>query len=87
VSGLGVERLESPIVEYEELDAAERADDPRIATVAAGERQLAEQLGDALIEDRPIIPAGLVAERAGEPTFADTGRAREILPKNRLSRF
>ncbi len=33
VSGLGVERLESPIVEDEELDAAERADDPRIATV------------------------------------------------------
>jgi hypothetical protein len=87
MTGLCVERLESPIVEDEELDAAERADDPRVATVASGERQLAEQLGDALIENRSIIPAGLVAECTGEPTLADTGRAREILPKNRLSRF
>ena len=42
VAGLGVERLQSPVVEDEELDAAERADDPRVATVASGERQLAE---------------------------------------------
>ena len=42
MTGLCVERLESPVVEDEELDAAERADDPRVATVASGERQLAE---------------------------------------------
>jgi hypothetical protein len=65
VSGLGVERLESPVVEDEELDAAERAGDAGIAAIAAGERQLAEQLGDALIEDGAIVAAGLVAKRAG----------------------
>jgi hypothetical protein len=63
VAGLCIERLEPPIVEDEELDAAEGADDARIAAVATGERQLAEELGETLIENRSIIPAGLVAER------------------------
>lgn len=40
VSGLCVERLEAPIVEDEELDAAEGADETGIAAVAARERQL-----------------------------------------------
>ena len=31
-------------------------------------------LRDALIEDRAVVAAGLVAERRGEPTFADAGR-------------
>jgi hypothetical protein len=87
VAGLGVERLEPPIVEDEELDVAEHTDETGIAAVAARERQIAEQLGQTLVQHRAVIPARFVAERAGEPTLADTGRAREILPKNRLSRF
>ena len=75
VAGLGVERLEPPVVEDQELDAAEGADDAGIAAVAAGEREIAEQLGDALVEHRAIIPAGLVAEGAGQPTLADASRA------------
>jgi hypothetical protein len=35
-----------------------------------------------MVEDRAVITAGLVAERASNPTFADSGRARDILPKN-----
>ena len=77
VTGLGIERLESPIVENEKLDAAERAGEAGIAAVAAGERQIAEQLGDALIENGAIVAAGLVAERASQPAFADAGRAAD----------
>ena len=71
VSGLGVERLETPVVEDEELDAAEGANDGGIAAVAAGEGEIAEQLGDALVEDGAVVATGLVAEGASQPTFAD----------------
>ena len=59
----GVERLEAPIVKDEELHATERALDACIAAIAAGEREVSEQLGDALVEDGAIIAASLVAER------------------------
>jgi len=45
-----IERFEAPIIEDEELNAGEAAQDPGIAAVAAGERELGEQLGAALIE-------------------------------------
>ena len=70
----GVERFEAPIVEDEELGAAEAAHDAGIAAVAAGQREIGEQLGDALIEDRAVVAAGLVAEGTGKPAFADAGR-------------
>src|SRR5262249_29460399 len=31
--------------------------------------------GDAVVEHRAVVAAGLVAERAGEPTFAEAGLA------------
>ena len=46
-----------------------------MAAVAARQREFLEQPGHALIEDRPIVAAGLVAERRGQPTLADAGRA------------
>jgi hypothetical protein len=75
VTGLCVERLEAPVIENQQLDATEGANDPGIAAVAAREREITEQLGDALVEDRAVIAAGLVAEGAGQPTLADAGRA------------
>jgi hypothetical protein len=48
VAGLSVEGLEPPVVEDEELDAAECAGEAGITAVAARQRQIAEQLGDAL---------------------------------------
>ena len=67
------ERLETPIVEHQELDAGEGAHQTRVATVAARQRKIAEHTRDALIEDRAIIAACLVAEGASQPAFADTG--------------
>src|SRR3954469_10751146 len=73
VALLGAERFEAPIVEDQQLDAAEGAHQPGIAAVATGQREIDEQLGDALIEYRAVVAARLVAERAGKPTLADTG--------------
>src|ERR1700730_18161592 len=71
---LGPQRLEPPIIEDEELDATERPHQTRVSPVAAGEREIAEHPGHALIEHRAIVAACLVAERASQPTFADAGR-------------
>jgi hypothetical protein len=69
----GIEGLKTPVVENEQLHAAERALDARIATVAAAEREICEQLGNALIEHRAIVATGFVTEGRGEPAFADAG--------------
>src|SRR5712691_9278033 len=74
VALLGPERLQAPIVEDQELDAAERAHQAGVAAVAAGEREIAEHAGRALIKHRAIVAAGFVAEGTGQPAFADTGR-------------
>jgi hypothetical protein len=58
-----VERLEPPVVEDEELYSAERPLDAGTATIAAGEREISEQLGNAVVEDGAVIAARLVAER------------------------
>jgi hypothetical protein len=40
-----------------------------------------------MVEHGAIIAAGFVAERAGEPAFAEPGRARDIRPKNMCLRL
>src|SRR6476660_2181304 len=64
-AGDGIERIEATIVENEELGAGEGSHDAGMAAVAAGQREIGEQLGDALIEDRTVIAAGLMAESTG----------------------
>src|SRR5260370_14922374 len=76
VAGLvGPEWLEAPVMEDEQPDLAEPLHQPWIATVAAGECEVGEQLGHALIENGSVVATGFVAECAGEPGFADAGGA------------
>jgi hypothetical protein len=63
VTGSGIERLEAPIVEDEQIDAAKRAQQAQVASVAAGERKIGEEPGGALIEYRAVVAAGFVSER------------------------
>jgi hypothetical protein len=72
-TGSGVERLEAPIVEDEELDAGKAAQDAGVAAVTAGECELGKELRDPVIEDRAIVTAGFVSQGTGKPTFADPG--------------
>lgn len=62
VTGGGVERLEAPVVENDQIDAAERSQQTGVAAVAAREGEFTEQPRHALIQHRAIIAAGLVAE-------------------------
>ena len=74
VSLLGTERLETPVVEDKELDAAEGAHEAGITAIAFAEGQIAEQPWDALVEHGAVVAAGLVAKGAGQPALADPGR-------------
>jgi len=62
VTSGGIEGLETPVVEDEQLYAAERALDAGIAAIAAGEREVGEELGNALVENGAIVATGFVAE-------------------------
>src|SRR5690348_3129944 len=73
-TGAGVERFEAPIVEDEELDAGETAQDASIAAVTAGEREFGEELGNPLIENRAVVAASPVTEGTSKPRFAHAGR-------------
>src|SRR6516162_479440 len=74
VTLLGAEWLETPVVEDQELDAAEGPHQAGVAAVAAGQCEIVEQARDALIEYRAVVAASLVTEGTGKPTFADPGR-------------
>jgi hypothetical protein len=72
----GIERLKAPIVEDEQLHAAERSQEAGVTAIATRECEVGEQLWKALIEDGSIVATGLVAESACEPTFADSDRIK-----------
>ena len=72
---LGGERGKAPVVEDQQLGARQTLEEPCIAPITASERERIEQPGQAMVEDRAVVAAGLVTERASNPTFADSGRA------------
>ena len=72
---LGGERGKAPVVEDQQLGARQTLEELCIAPITAGERERIEQPGQAMVEDRAVVAAGLVAERASNSTFADSGRA------------
>ena len=62
-----------PVVQYQQLAAGDRLEQPRIAAVTTRKRQRIEQARHPLIEHRAIIPARLVGEGTGQPNFAEPG--------------
>jgi len=66
---------QAPIVEDEKLDARQAFEEPSVVAIAACKRERIEQPRQALIEDRMVVPTGLMAERTGNPTLADAGGA------------
>ena len=71
--GLGVEWLQAPIVEDQEIDLAEAAADAGVSPVASRQRQFSKQLRHALVEHRAVVAAGFMAQRAGQPALAHAG--------------
>lgn len=70
------ERRQTPVVQDQELDARETFEQAAIAAVAASKCERLEQARDAVILDRTIVAASLVAEGAGNPAFAESGCPR-----------
>jgi hypothetical protein len=62
VASGGIERIKAPIIEDEQLHTAERPQDASVTAIAAREREVGEQLGNALVEDGAIVTTGFVAE-------------------------
>ncbi len=78
----GAERFRPPIVEDQEFRARYRAQHPAVTAIAMRDRKIGQQPGHAIIEHIDVLPAGLVAERAGKPALAEARRANDMLPKN-----
>jgi hypothetical protein len=54
VASCGVERLETPIIEDEQLDTAEGSQDTSVTAISAREGEIGEELGNALVENGAI---------------------------------
>src|SRR4051794_11168017 len=70
VALLGAERFEAPIIKDKELGAGEGSHDAGMAAVAAGQREIGEQLGDALIKNRAVVAAEAMGRRRGKTPSA-----------------
>src|SRR5664280_180900 len=68
-----IENRKAPVIEYQELNAAEGFEQAAISAVAASKSERLEQARDTMILDRTIVAAGLVAEGAGNPALAQAG--------------
>src|ERR1700682_3514482 len=68
-----IENRKAPIIEDQELNAADGFEQSAISAVAASQGERLEQARNAMILDRTIIAAGLVAVGAGNPAFAEPG--------------
>ena len=56
-----------------------------VASVAPCQGKLLEQTRGAPIEHGMIVPAGLVAQGAGQAAFPDATRSRAIMPATKLA--
>ena len=63
VASGGIEEFETPIVENEQLHTAERPQQTRVMAIAAGEREIGEELGNALVEDGAVVATSPMTER------------------------
>jgi hypothetical protein len=59
----GIERCETPIIENKQLHGAERPQQAGVPAIAAGERKIREQLGNALVEDGAVVATSFVTKR------------------------
>src|SRR5271170_2295274 len=67
---VGRERLRTPVIEDEQLDARQGAQEPGVARVAVSDGEIGEEPGHAGVENGHVLSARLVADGAGEPALA-----------------
>ena len=74
--------LRSPVIKDQEFGACKGAQHPAIARIPVGQCEVSEEPWHAYIENRYVLPAGLLPKRASQPAFAKSGGAgdEEIAP-------
>src|SRR5260370_589243 len=75
-----IENRKAPVVEDQELNAAEGFEQAAIATVAPSEGEGLEQARDAMILDRTVVAAGLVPQGARNPALGHSAQAERDQP-------
>jgi hypothetical protein len=80
-AGAGVERIETPIIEDQELRAIEAAQDAGVTAIAASQCEIGEELGDPLIEHRAVIAAEAMGRRRGETPSAPKRDGPTAMPE------
>src|SRR5271156_1024065 len=68
-----IENRKAPVIEDQELNAADGFEQAAISAIAAGKGKRLKQARHAMVLDRTIVAAGFVAEGAGDPAFAEPG--------------
>lgn len=68
-----IKNRKAPVIEDQELNAADGLEQATISAVAASQGERLEQARNAVILDRTIVAAGFVAEGAGNPALAEPG--------------
>src|SRR5271157_1720033 len=71
---IGRERFGSPVVQDEQFDARQGAQEPGVARIPMGDGQIGEEPGGAGVENGHVFSARLLAEGAGEPALAQAAR-------------
>ena len=75
----GIDGGEGPVVDDDEVDAGEVAVESGDGALAMGDAQVVEQPWPPQVEGLVAFEAGLVGERASDPTLAGAGRTSDIL--------
>ena len=78
----GQERLGAPIVEDQQVHLRDLAQQPAVAAITTCKAKRRKQTRDPVVQDREVVPAGLVPERAGQPALAHAAGAgdHEVAP-------
>jgi hypothetical protein len=77
---VGAQLDHRPIVEDQQPGASQGLQQPRLAAMQPGNRQLVEPPREPFVEHRDAVAGGLIAQSTGNPAFADPARTRSILP-------
>ncbi len=73
MTGIGVDGLEAPIVQNQQLDGGDALHPRSESAIAPGKVQFFEQPRQPSVKYRVVVPAGLVTKRTAKPAFPDAG--------------
>lgn len=77
---LVLELFGPPVIQNEQVGPGQRLQHPGVSAIALCQGKRGKEPWRAMIGNGEVLPASLVAEGAGKPALADTGRAGQQEP-------